>query len=208
MLAAPRATVENRPNHQQRKQPQRQVDVENPAPGCMLNDKPADQRAYHRRQAKHAAKQPLIATPIGRRDHVRHGGHADHHQAAAPQPLQGAHQHQLGHVLRQATQRRAHQEKHYCDLQDDFTAKQIAEFAIQRHHDGRTEDIGCHHPGELIQPAQLTDDGRQRGGDNGLIQRREQHHQQERAEQQLNRRRLFRRLSHYVGLHKTSLEIN
>ena len=208
MLAAPRATVENRPNHQQRKQPQRQVDVENPAPGCMLNDKPADQRAYHRRQAKHAAKQPLIATPIGRRDHVRHGGHADHHQAAAPQPLQGAHQHQLGHVLRQATQRRAHQEKHYCDLQDDFTAKQIAEFAIQRHHDGRTEDIGCHHPGELIQPAQLTDDGRQRGGDNGLIQRREQHHQQECAEQQLNRRCVFRRLSHYVRLHKRSLEIN
>ena len=208
MLAAPRAAVKYRAYYQQRKQPQRQVDVENPAPGGVLDDKPADQRPDDRRQAKHAAKQPLIAPAIGWRDHVRDGGHADHHQAAAAQPLQGAHQHQLGHVLRQPAQRGAHEEQHNGDLQDNFATKQIAEFTVQRHHDGGAEDIGRHYPGELIQAAQLTDNGRQRGRDDGLIKRRKQHHQQQRAEQQLNRRRFLRGWVHDVGFHKRSLEIN
>ena len=133
MLAAFIAAVEYRADHQQREQAERQVDIEDPAPGGVLHQKTADQRADHRRQAENAAEQPLIAAAVGGRDDVGDRRHADHHQAAA--------------------------------------AEQIAKFTVQRHRDGGAEDIGGDHPGKLVQPAQFADNRRQRGGDNGLIQR-------------------------------------
>ena len=184
MLAAFVAGVEYRANYKQREQPQRQVDIEDPAPGSVLHDKAADQRADHRRQAKHTAEQPLIAPAFGRRDHVGYRRHADDHQTAAAEPLKGAHQHQLRHVLRQPAQRRSREEQQNRDLQHPLAAKQIAELTVQRHHDGGGEDIGRHHPGKLVEAAQLADNGRQRGGDYCLVERGEQHHQQECAEQQ------------------------
>ena len=42
VLAALVAAVKNRTDHQQRKQPQRQVDVKNPAPGGVLHQEAAD----------------------------------------------------------------------------------------------------------------------------------------------------------------------
>ena len=42
VLAALVAAVKNRTDHQQRKQPQRQVDVKNPTPGGMLYQEAAD----------------------------------------------------------------------------------------------------------------------------------------------------------------------
>ena len=75
--------VEHRADHQQGKQPQRQINVEDPAPRGMLHDKPADQRPNHRCQPKYAAEEPLIAAALGRRDHIGHRCHADHHQSAA-----------------------------------------------------------------------------------------------------------------------------
>ena len=122
-----------------------------------------------------------------RRDDVSHRRHADHHQAAAAQPLQAAHQHQLGHILRQPAEGGTGKKQHNRHLQDNFAPEQIAEFAVQRHRDGRTQDIGGDHPGELIQSAELADNGRQRGGNDSLIQRREQHHQQQGAEEQADR---------------------
>ncbi len=97
--------------------------------------------------------------------------HADHHQAAAAEPLQAAHQHQLGHILRQPAERGADEKQPNRHLQHGFAAEQIAKFTVQRHRDGGAEDIGGDHPGKLVQPAQFADNRRQRGGDNGLIQR-------------------------------------
>ena len=187
MLAAFIAAVEYRADHQQREQAERQIDIEDPAPGGVLHQKTADQRADHRREAKNAAEQPLIATTIGGWDDVGDRRHADHHQAAAAEPLQAAHQHQLGHVLRQPAEGGADEKQPNRHLQHDFATEQIAEFTVQRHRDGGAEDIGGDHPGKLVQPAQFADNRRQRGGDNGLIQRREQHHQQQCAEQQAYR---------------------
>ncbi len=146
MFVATGAALEHGTNHQQRKQPQRKVDVENPAPGGVLHDKPADQRPDYRRQTEHAAKQPLIAATLSRWNDIRDRGHADHHQATTAQPLQGAHQHQLGHILCQSAKYGTGQKQHDRNLQDDFTAKQIAKFAVQRHRDGRTQDIGGDYP--------------------------------------------------------------
>ncbi|MNH00129.1 hypothetical protein D3C79_593150 [compost metagenome] len=185
--------LEYRADHRQGENPQRQIDIEDPAPGEMLHQPPAEQRPDHRRQAKHPAEQPLIAPAIGRWDHVAHHRHGHYQQTAATQSLQCPHQDQLRHVLRQSAQHRTEQKHHDGDLQHDLAAEQIAELAIQRHHDGRGQQIGRHDPGQILQPAELADDGRQRGRDDGLIERRQQHHQQQRGEQQTDRGRLFRR---------------
>ncbi|MNE32179.1 hypothetical protein D3C80_1257770 [compost metagenome] len=99
----------------------------------MLHDKPADQRPDNRSQTKHAAKQPLITAAIGRRNDIGHRGHTDHHQPTAAQALQSAHQHQLGHILRQPAERGAHKEEYNRDLQNNFSAKQIAKLTVQRY---------------------------------------------------------------------------
>lgn len=143
----------------------------------------ADQWADNRRQAEDAAEQSLIASAVGRWDNVGDRRHADHHQPPPPS-LCSAHQYQLRHVLRQPAERGTGKKQHDRHLQHDFTPEQIAEFTVQRHHDGRAEDIGGNHPREFIQSAELANDSRQGGGDNGLVQRRQQHHQQQGAEQQ------------------------
>lgn len=140
--------------------------------------------------AEYPAEQPLITAAFGRRDHVADHRQGDHQQPAAAQPLQRAHQNQLRHVLRQPTQYRPKQKQHNSDLQHNLAAEEIAEFAVQRHYDSGRQQIGRHHPRQFLKPTKLADDGRQRGGDNGLIQRRQQHHQQQRGKQQRERRRL------------------
>ncbi len=152
MLAAFIAAVEYRADHQQREQAERQVDIEDPAPGGVLHQKTADQRADHRRQAENAAEQPLIAAAVGGRDDVGDRRHADHHQAAAAEPLQAAHQHQLGHILRQPAERGADEKQPNRHLQHDFAAEQIAKFTVQRHRDGGAEDIGGDHQESLSSP--------------------------------------------------------
>ena len=169
MLAAFIAAVEYRADHQQREQAERQVDIEDPAPEACCTRKPPISGPITV-AAENAAEQPLIAAAVGGRDDVGDRRHADHHQAAAAEPLQAAHQHQLGHILRQPAERGADEKQPNRHLQHDFAAEQIAKFTVQRHRDGGAEDIGGDHR-KLVQPAQFADNRRQRGGDNGLIQR-------------------------------------
>jgi hypothetical protein len=48
-------------DHEQRENAERQVDIENPAPRQVLDEKTAEQRADHRCQTEHAAEHALIA---------------------------------------------------------------------------------------------------------------------------------------------------
>ena len=73
-------------------------------------------------------------------------------------------------------------------LQHDLAAEQVAEFAVQRHDDGRAEQVGGDDPRQVVEAAEFADDGRQRGRDDGLIERGEQHDQQQCRKQQADRR--------------------
>jgi hypothetical protein len=50
--------------------------------------------------------------------------------------------------------------------------------------DGLRQQVRRDDPGQVVQPAQLAHDGRQRGGHDRLVQRREEHAQQQRREDQ------------------------
>ncbi|MNE84267.1 hypothetical protein D3C80_1811540 [compost metagenome] len=96
----------------------------------MLHQQPADQRADHRRQTKYPAKQPLIASTIGRWDHIADHRHGHHQQTPTAQPLQRTHQDKFRHILCQPTQHRTEQEHHNGDLQHYLATEQIAKLAI------------------------------------------------------------------------------
>ena len=70
-----------------------------------------------------------------------------------------------------------------ADLQHDLAAVQIAELSVERRDDGLREQIGGDDPRELLEPAELADDRRQRRGDDRRVERGEQHHEQQAAEQ-------------------------
>src|SRR5205807_4139277 len=95
---------------QQRQAADRQVDVEDPAPGGLVDDEAADERADDRGGRERGSDQPLVAAAVARRDDVADGGEREREEAAGPQTLDTAEDDQLGHVLGEAAERRADEE--------------------------------------------------------------------------------------------------
>ena len=91
-----------------------------------------------------------------------------------------------------AAERRADQEDHDRRLQHDLAAVEVAELAVERARDGRREQVGGHDPRQVLDPAEIADDRRQRGRDDRLVERREQQHQQQRRRRSAGRARAAR----------------
>ena len=51
------------------------------------------------------------------------------------------------------------------------------ELAVERRGRGRRQQVGRHHPGQIFEVAEGAADGRQRGRDNGLVERAQKHRQ-------------------------------
>src|SRR5438309_1108043 len=77
------ARAEDGADDDERERADRQVDVEDPAPGEVVDEEAAEQRPDHRRHAEHGAEEALVATSLARRDDVADDGDARHHQPAA-----------------------------------------------------------------------------------------------------------------------------
>ena len=178
------AGVERHPDHDQRDRSDRQVHVEDPAPGQVVDEEAAQQRADHGRHAEDGAEESLVAAALAGREDVADDRQRQHDQPAAAQALQGAERDQLGHVLADSAQHRADQEQHDRRLQQRLSAVQIAELAVQGPGHGRREQVGGHHPGQVRQAAEVAHDGGQRGRDDRLVERGQQQHQHQRREDQ------------------------
>jgi len=81
-------------------------------------------------------------------------------------------------------------------LQQALASVEIAELAVERADDRRGEEVGGHDPRQVLDPAEVADDRRQRRRDDGLVERREQHDEQQRPEDQADARGLLRRRAH------------
>jgi hypothetical protein len=169
----------DRDDHE-RDDPDRQVDVEHPAPGQAVGEEPAEQRPDDARDAEDRAEGALVLAPLAGRHDVGHDRLGQHYQAAAAQPLQGAERDQLDHAVRQAAQRRADQEDHDRRLEQPLAAVLVAELAPQRRRCRRGEQVGGHYPGQMAQAAEVADDRGQRGRDDGLVERGEQDREHQR----------------------------
>ena len=137
---------------------------------------------------------PIIATAMTRGHHAlvlaalpgryqiaddRH--HADH-QAARAQSLDGAEADQLPHVLGHAAQHRADQEDHDGGEEGALAAVHVAELAPDRGGGGGGQGVRGDHPGQMLQAAQLADDGRHRGADDHVVEHGQQHGDHERED--------------------------
>ena len=191
-----RRRVERDRDHAQRDDPHRQVDVEDPAPAEVVDEEPAEQRADDRREPEHGAEVALVLAALARRDDVADDGQRDHDQPAGAEPLHGAKADQLPHALREAAERRADEEDHDRGLEDDLAPVEIAELAVERPGNRRGQQVRRDDPGQMVEPAELADDGRQRRRDDRLVERGQQQDEQERAEDQPHP---LGRLGHSLG---------
>ena len=82
----------------------------------------------------------------------------------------------------QAAQRRAHQEDDDGRLEDALPPVEVAELAVERDDGGLGQEVRGHHPGQMGEPAELGDDGRERGGDDGAVERGEEENHDEAGE--------------------------
>ena len=163
--------------HAERHQAERQVDPENQRPVDMFSQKAAEHRPAHRGGREHRADIALVAAALARGNNVGDDGLRERHQPAAAEALEGARQHQLGHAGRQRAGHRARDKNADGDEHQHAPAVDIRELAVERRHRRAGEQIGRHHPGQVADIAEMPADGRQRGGDDGLVERAEEHRQ-------------------------------
>ena len=174
--------VQARHDDQDGERTDRHVHVEDPAPGKVVDQEAAEQRAGDRCDGEHGADQAHVAAALAGRDDVRDDRLRAHHQAAGADPLKGAKADQLPHRLREPGEHRAGQEDQDRGEEHGLAPEHVAELPVQRGRDRRGEQVGGHDPGEVIEPAQVADDRRQRRRDDGLVERGEEHAEHQRGE--------------------------
>ena len=164
------------------------VHVEDPAPREVGDEEAAEQRAGHRRDREDGADQAHVATALARRDDVGDDRLRADHEAAGPDPLQRAEADQLGHRLREPREHRAGEEDQDRHEEDGLAPVHVAELAVDRRRDRRGEQVRGDDPGEVVEPAEVADDGRQRNRDDRLVERGEEHAEHQRDEHRAQRR--------------------
>ena len=170
--------------HEEGENPERQIDVEDPAPAEVAGQKATEQRPGDAGQTEHGTEQARVAASLARRHDIADRGLRADHQPAATQPLQRAKGDQLIEALALTAERRADQEHDQAGLQHDLAPVHVAELPVQRRDGGLREQVGGDDPGDVVQAAEVADDRGQRGRDDRLIECRQQHHEQQASEYQ------------------------
>ena len=83
-------------------QPRQDVDVEDPAPGELVHEEAAQQRADNGRDAPHPGEESLHFGALLEREHLTDQDKGQGHDAACAQPLQGAREDELRSCCGQA----------------------------------------------------------------------------------------------------------
>ena len=166
-----------RQQQRQRAERERHVDPEDHRPVQMFGEHAAEHRPANPGGDPHAAEIGLILAAFAWAHHVGNHGLHDRHDAAAAEALQAARQDQHRHVRRERAQHRARDEQAERDNDHDAAAVDVAQRSEHRRHRGRRQQIGRDHPGQIGDVVELAADGRQRGCDDGLVERGQEHRQ-------------------------------
>jgi hypothetical protein len=169
-------------DHNERDQPDRQVDVEDPVPADGVRDDATEGRPHERGQPEHRAEETLVLAALGRREEVSDDGQGDGEKGARADPLDAAEQDQLPHCLAQPGERRPGQEYHDAEDEHRLAAVVVGELAVERDGDGRREEVDRDNPGVQIVALEVRHDARQGRADHRLIERTQQERHQDRAQ--------------------------
>jgi len=96
---------EQAPDHGQRDQADRQVDVEDRVPAEVVGQGAADCGPGEEGHTEHEAEQALVLAALGRGEQVTDDREGDREQRTGAQALDASEQHQLPHLLAQAGER-------------------------------------------------------------------------------------------------------
>ena len=182
MAGAVARQVEHHRDDGERGDADRQVDVEDPPPAQVLGDEAPGEGADDTGEAEDRAEVTHVAAALAGADDVADDRLGADHQPAGADPLQRPESDQLGHALRQPGQRRPDQEDDDRRLEELLPAVEVTELAPQRGRDRRGENVGGHHPGQVVQAMQVARDRRQCRGDDRLVERRQKHAEHQRPE--------------------------
>ncbi len=177
-----RAQVELEDDDENGHQADRHVDVEHPPPGNRLDEESSQQRSGDRGDRKHRAEQAQVATALAGRDDVGDDRLCPDHQPTGADSLHCAERDQLDHRLAEPGQQRPGQEDQDRGEEHGLAPVHVAELAVERRRRSRSQQIGRDDPGQMLEPAEVSDDGRQRGRDDRLVERRQEHPEHQRAE--------------------------
>ncbi len=163
----------------QRRQSQRDVDPEDHRPVQVLGDEAAEHGAAAARRRIGDGEIAVVAAALLRRHQVAEHDHAHRRQSAAAQTMQRAAEDQHPHVGRQRADQRAGHVGEDRDAQREPPAADVGDLAVERDHRRRGEHVGGDQPGQALNVAEVAADDRQRGGQNGLVERAEERRQQD-----------------------------
>ena len=172
--------VEHRGRHDQGRQTYRNVDVEAPPPRQVFGEEPSNRGSRDRREGEGSRHIARVPPPLARRKDFAEDGHGERGQATRPEALQAPEQDQLGHGLRHPGQRRTDKEDDNGCLVDPLAPVEVAELAVDRGRARGGEQVGGHNPRQMVEAAEVPDDGRQSRRHDGLVEPGEQHSQHER----------------------------
>jgi hypothetical protein len=129
-----------------RRQADRQVDVEDPPPGEPVDQGAADHRAEGRRQQRGDDQDLVGLDPLGGREHPGDHRHPDRDQHPAAEALQRPERDQLGQRRRHPAQRGRGREQPDRPDQDVAAAEPVAHPAGGGHRHRQRHQVGGHDP--------------------------------------------------------------
>ena len=163
-------------------QAERQVDVEDRAPADVRREEAADERPEDRRDAEDGAEEPGVLAALARRDDVPDRRLRGHHEPAAAEALHRAEGDELRHDSASPHSAEPMRNTTSAPCSTSLRPSWSPELAVERRDDGDGQQVGGDDPREVLEPAEVADDRRQRGRDDRLVQRRQQHDEHEPAD--------------------------
>ena len=145
-------------HHQQRRETDRQVEVEHPAPADGVGQDAADGRADEEGEHEERAERRLQTRPVGRRIEVSDDGQRDRHDGTGTKALDAPEDDQLPHRLAHSAQSRSDEEDGQAEEEDGAPAVPVGERAPERHGRGHGQQVDREDPGVEVIALQVADD--------------------------------------------------
>ena len=171
---------QERGHEDDRQDAQGQVEPEGPSPADGVCEPTAQYRTEHRSERPGPDQDTHVETAAPGRHDVGDDRLGKDHQPSAAQALYAAGGDEGGHVACQPAQHRAGEEQAQGAQQEGLVPDEVAQLAVERHHQGGGEDVGGGDPEHEIDAAEIADDGGKRRAEDSLVEGRQQHRREER----------------------------
>src|SRR6185369_17686345 len=130
--------------------PDREVDVENPAPAHVVGDPPPESRTYDRTEHGANPEDGHRHAALVRRKRFHQDRLADRDQGAPRGSLENPEEYQCRQIGRGAAEERGQREQHDAGHQEALAAEHARQPAGHRQYHGVGDEVGGQDPGDLV----------------------------------------------------------